>query len=258
MTALESLMGWAEWGKPALWWLPTVAVVAMTGIALLAALAQAPRRAKPRWIAAVLAVGAAAIGVAAWQQQQSYAALRDETAQLRELSSRLGELGQLLPVKPGGAPEEALSGIGAAMASLNARLAALEEQIQAFKEQARSRAIDDETAAKMADYLRPFGSRRVILSCVPDDVEAYRYANQIATVLRAAGWEAQGPEPTTIFGEAPAIGVAVFVKGGSPPDTAKILLDAFARFNIPYQSGVTPADAIPDPATVELFVGPKA
>jgi len=38
---------------------------------------------------------------------------------------------------------------------------------------------------------------------------------------------------------------------------AKILIDAFARFNIPYKSGVSPSDAIPDPATVELFVGPK-
>jgi len=30
-----------------------------------------------------------------------------------------------------------------------------------------------------------------------------------------------------------------------------------ARFNIPHQSGVAPSDAIPDPATVELFVGHK-
>ena len=42
-----------------------------------------------------------------------------------------------------------------------------------------------------------------------------------------------------------------------PPEASKLLIDAFTRFNIPYQSGITPSDAIPDPATVELFVGPK-
>jgi len=41
------------------------------------------------------------------------------------------------------------------------------------------------------------------------------------------------------------------------PDTARLLLDAFTRFNLPYQSGIASNDAIPDPATVELFVGHK-
>jgi hypothetical protein len=38
-------------------------------------------------------------------------------------------------------------------------------------------------------------------------------------------------------------------------DTVKILLDGFAKFNIPYQSRVTPSGAIPDSETVELFIG---
>jgi hypothetical protein len=33
------------------------------------------------------------------------------------------------------------------------------------------------------------------------------------------------------------------------------LLDGFAKFNIPYQSRVTPSQAIPDAETVELFIG---
>ncbi len=85
-----------------------------------------------------------------------------------------------------------------------------------------------------------------------------RYANQIANVLRAAGWEALGPETTTIFGEAPAMGITLYVRGAdAPPEAARLLIDAFTRFNIPYQSGVASSDAIPDPATVELFVGRK-
>ena len=35
------------------------------------------------------------------------------------------------------------------------------------------------------------------------------------------------------------------------------LLDAFSRFNIPFQSGLTPSEAIPDPATTEIFVSHK-
>jgi hypothetical protein len=43
-----------------------------------------------------------------------------------------------------------------------------------------------------------------------------------------------------------------------PPEAARVLIDAFSRYNIPYQSGITPSDAIPDPATVELFVSRKS
>ncbi len=53
------------------------------------------------------------------------------------------------------------------------------------------------------------------------------------------------------------MGVTLYVRSGAAPDAAKILIDAFGRFNIAYQSGITPVDAIPDPATVELFIGPK-
>jgi hypothetical protein len=34
-----------------------------------------------------------------------------------------------------------------------------------------------------------------------------------------------------------------------------MLLDGFAKFNIPYQSRVKPSGAIPDSETVELFIG---
>jgi hypothetical protein len=45
------------------------------------------------------------------------------------------------------------------------------------------------------------------------------------------------------------------VNGDNSSDTAKILLGGFAKFNIPYQSRVTPSGAIPDTETVELFIG---
>ena len=239
---------WWVWAAQS--WLPTIAVAAMTVLAFLAALAQAPRMAKLYWLIAVLVCGVLAIAVAGWQQSR-------ELAQLRELSSHLGALARLLPGGTPASPEETVDNLATSLASLNARIDELQHQIETLREKSRGRAIDAETAAKMADYLRPLGNHRVVVSCVPDDVEAFTYANQLANVLRSAGWDALGPETTTIFGTAPAMGITLYVRSGATPDAAKILIDAFARFNIPYKSGITPADAIPDPATVELFVGPK-
>ncbi len=53
------------------------------------------------------------------------------------------------------------------------------------------------------------------------------------------------------------MGVRVFVRDPSAPDAAKILIDAFNQFNIPHQPGVSANNAIPDSATVELFVARK-
>ena len=46
-----------------------------------------------------------------------------------------------------------------------------------------------------------------------------------------------------------------YVNAENHSDTATILLDGFAKFNIPCQSRVTPSQAIPDTETVELFIG---
>src|SRR5882762_3848043 len=240
---------WWVWAAQS--WLPTIAVAVMTVLAFLAALAQAPRMAKLYWLIVVLVCGALVIAVAAWQQSR-------ELAQLRDLSAHLGALARLLPGGPPATPEQTVDSLATSMYSLNSRISELQGQIEALREKTKTRAIDSDTVTKLADYLRPFGSHRVVVSCVPDDVEAFTYANQIANVLRAAGWDALGPETTTIFGTAPAMGITFYVRSGAAPEAAKILIDAFARFNIPYRSGITPADAIPDPATVELFVGPKA
>jgi hypothetical protein len=95
------------------------------------------------------------------------------------------------------------------------------------------------------------------VSCVPNDVEAYGYANQLANILRAAGWDAHGPELSVVRPDAAAMGISVFVRDPRSPGAAKILLDAFTRFNIPFQSGIAASNAILDTATVELFVAKK-
>jgi len=246
------------WGEAARWWLPTAAVAGLVMLSLVALARQPWRPSKKYWIAALLVGGVLAVGASAWQRKTSGAALNQETARLRDVAGRLDELGRLLETGPGTTPDQAFDTVAAAIAALNAKIKDLENQVRALQEKSRTRVVDADTSAQMADYLRPFGNHRAVVSCMPADVEAYGYANQIANVLRAAGWEALGPETTTIFGEAPTMGITLYVRGGAaPPDAARLLLDAFARFNIPYQSGVASNDAIPDPATVELFVGHK-
>jgi hypothetical protein len=242
----------------AVFWLPTASVAALAVFGFLALARQPWRPSRKYWLAAMLLAGVLAIGGSVWQQNTSRAAHAGETARLLELRARLDEVGRLLPAGPGATPRETFDAVAGALAASNTRIKELESQIQTLQEKNRTRTIDPDTAAKAAEYLRQFGGHRVVVSCVPDDVEAYTYANQIANVLRASGWEALGPETTTIFGEAAAMGVALYVRGGgSPPEAARLVLDAFTRFNIPYRSGITPSDAIPDPATVELFVGHK-
>ncbi|HTV90420.1 MAG TPA: hypothetical protein VME41_15495 [Stellaceae bacterium] len=242
----------------ALWWVPTASLVVMTALGLAAAETAPPHRTKWRWIGALFVVGVLAVGTSVWQQQSGWRALGDETARLRQLGRRLDALGRMLPAGPGKTADETFDTAAAALRSLNAKVADLQGQIDALKQQARGRTIAPDKAAALAAYLRPFGSHRVVVSCAPDDIEAYDYANRIVNVLKEAGWEASGPEKTAIFGTAAAMGVRLFVKGGvAAPDAAKILIAAFTRFNIPFESGVTPSDAIPDPATTELFVSHK-
>lgn len=231
----------------------------MSVLALLAAMAQPRRPAKSAWIVAVLICGTAAVGLSAWQQAQNRAVLDGETAQLHSLWERLDELGRSLPAGSAETPAETLDAAAAAIRLLSARVADLGRQLRDVEEKSRTRQIDPETAANVARHLRQFGRHRVVVSCVPDDVEAFAYATQFANMLREAGWEALGPERTTIFGEGPAMAVKLFVRdGAAPPQAVTLLIDAFSRFNIPFQSGIAPTEAIPDAETVELFVSRKS
>jgi hypothetical protein len=245
--------------EEALFWLPTAAVAVVSVFAVIIALAQPPRPAKAVWLALSLLLGGAAIAATAWYQLQSRSEGPAQLAQLHEVGARIDELGRNLPPPAAPAPADNFDSFGAAIDTLNGKAAALGGRIQALREEKKNREIEPQTAAQLSEYLRQFGSARVVVSCLPNDVEAFGYANQIANVLRAAGWDAHGPEETTIFGNAQGMGAILYVHPGTQaPPVAKILLDAFARFNIPYKAGITPSDAIPDPATVELFIGHKA
>ncbi|HEX3538206.1 MAG TPA: hypothetical protein VHU15_15715 [Stellaceae bacterium] len=239
----------ANWFSAAQWWVPTVAVAVMT----LVALAAARRRLAP----VVAIIGAVAVIATVWQQTTSGAVLGSETQRLQEMVARLDDIGRLMPGGPGETPADTVHTVAAGIAALNARIKELETQVAAIQERYRVRTIDDATAAKLEDYLRGFGSRRVVVSCVPDNVEAYDYANRLAMVLKEAGWDAHGPELTKMFGTTPAIPISLYVHGETATETSRILTDAFTRFNIPYKSSIFPNEAIPDAATVELFVASK-
>jgi hypothetical protein len=240
-------------------WGPALPVVLMFGIALMQAVIL-PRRwwAKSAW---VLAVGLCAVGAAAllrWQQEAGSVAVADrltsETAALQGLWSQWDTLSHALPPASGDSPAAKFDTVDDALASLSAKVADIEKQIAALKASTQTRSVDADTSVKLADYLRQFGSFRVVVSCAPSDLEAYTYANQLANILRAAGWDANGPETTTVTEEGAMMGISLFVRNPAAPDAAKILVDAFSRFNIPFQSGIAESAAIPDQATVELFV----
>ena len=258
-------------GIEGLWWVPVVAVVVMTALGLRAATGRAPEAARRGWMLALLIAGLAAIGVTAWQEVASHAALGREAARLAELDNRLDRLGKLLPQTQGGNtggntgeniggnPTTTFDTVSDAIRSLNARIADLQKQIQAAQEASRNRRIDPETAAQLAAYLRRLGSYRVVVSTVPGDPEAFGYANQFVSILSEAGWDAHGPETTTIFGTQTYSGVTLFApNGGVAAQAGSALSNAFTRFNIPYRSGIPPREAISDPATVSLFVSGKS
>jgi len=243
-----------DWGNADLFWLPTLAAIGIWWLGLLAVITQPARPAKRYWTAILLIAGFAAIGISAWEQ----AARRDAASRLDQVWTRFGEVKGLPPLPAGTSPDQTVDAVAGALNALNDRIRELEGQLAELRNKAQARTISAENAAGMVDLLKAAGKHRVVVSCIPDDVEAFAYANQIASVLRQAGWDALGPETTTIFGDGAGMNVALYARSGTaPPDTAKLLVDAFTRFNVPFRSGVMPSDAIPDDATVELFVGHK-
>ncbi len=121
-----------------------------------------------------------------------------------------------------------------AIRSLNARIEDLQEQIRAARETYRNRRVEPEAASRLATYLRGAGPYRAVVSTVPGDAEAFTYANQLVNILREAGWEALGPETTTIFGTSAYPGVTLFApSGGAASKAVTALIEAFTRFNIP-------------------------
>jgi hypothetical protein len=206
-------------------WLSTLSVVVLVALALAALVAPAASAAAKRLrFAGIASVGALALVATVWQ---AWAA------------SDLARLKQQISL------------------TLEAQVKSLQEQVAKLEDSTRIRSFSTDTATSLADYLRTFGSRKIVVSCAPNDIEAYRYATQIANVLKAAGWDARGPETTTIFGDVRAMGINIYDNRGHGSDTAKILLGALSKFGIPYQSRVPPSEAMPDNEAVELFIGAK-
>ncbi|HZK91405.1 MAG TPA: hypothetical protein VFC56_14765 [Stellaceae bacterium] len=243
-------------------WGPAMPVALLLAVAVFEA-AILPRRlwAKGAWVLAVVLCGVGSAALLRWQQQAGNTATSDqlasETAALRGLWSQWDTLSRSLPPPADDGPAANFDSVDEALASLSAKVASIADQIAALKTGGKGRSVDAETAVRLADYLRQYGSYRAVVSCPPGDVEAYTYANQLANILRAAGWDANGPEATRTSGEGQAMGISLYVRNPAAPEAAKILIDAFGRYNIPYQSAIAENDAIPDQATVELYVADK-
>jgi hypothetical protein len=247
----------SAWLEVAAQWGPAVPVAIVFAVALIEAIVL-PRRlpAKVAWALAILACGGLALADLRWQERQRQQAGGDEIAGLQGLWDQWDRVSQTLPAA-GEKPAAAFDTAADALASLSAQISGIARQIAALKEQVQSRSIGGETAAKLSDYLRQYGPYSVIVSCVPDDIEAYAYATQMVNMLRAAGWDARGPEASAVLATATTMGVTVFVRDQRAPDAAKALLDAFTRFNIPFQSGIADSEGAADGATAELFVAKK-
>lgn len=217
-------------------WLPTLFVIILTAVALTRVGAPPASAASRRiWLASILLFGVLALAASVWQGKQQ--------------AERTGHIaGAMASAESNGSAEPT-------PAPLVERVETLEKRIKELEEAGHGRSVGADTAKKLAEYLRQFGSRRVVVSCAPDDLEAYNYANQLVNIFKAAGWDAEGPEVTEVFGDVRAMGINIYVNADNGADTARILLGGFAEFNIPYRSRVMPSEAIPDTETVELYVG---
>jgi len=212
------------WAGAVAAWLPELLVLILAAVAI-AACDRAPADRRLR-MAAIALLSGFAIVATVWQQRSAAARI-----------SRLTE--------------------AVHSAALTKQVEALESEIDKLRQRERGRTISSDAAAKLADYLRPFGPHQVVVSCMPDDIEAYRYATELVNVLKAANWDARGPEATTIFGDIKSMGINVYDGRAGQSDTTKILLTGLTKFGIPYQSRVPPSEALPDNQTVELFIGAK-
>jgi hypothetical protein len=221
-------------------WLPALFVIIVTALAL-TVVESPPKTPSGRrlWMASILVFGCVSIAAAVW------------------LGRREGEEALAL-AGTSAAPQVPPAVINVpSVAGLNFQIRVLEDRLKELEAGRHARSISQKSAEDLASYLSQFGSRRVIVSCAPDDIEAYEYANRLVNILRAAHWDVQGPQATKIFGDVRAPGINVYVNGDNASDTAKILLDGFEKFNVPFQSRVTPSGAIPDAETVELFIGTR-
>lgn len=217
-----------SWASVLAAWLPVLLVLVLSAVAVAAAGTGSAPAARHSAIVVIILLGGLAVAATGWQA--------------RKIANQISA-------------SDAAEVHSAALAE---QVNALQDQLGKLKESTRRRTISTDAAAKLADYLRGFGAHKVVVSCSPNDIEAYHYATEIVNVLKSANWDARGPETTTIFGDIKSMGINVYDSGSkSGSDTTKILLAGLAKSGIPYQSRVPPSETLPEPEAVELFIGTK-
>jgi hypothetical protein len=230
-------------------WLPTLCIILFVVVALSIAVSmRASARRKSVWLAVVLLTGSLAVAATVWQQRD----IRQQAKSFDRLAQATGLAGSPVPK-----PKVLVSRAAAEIRTLSRETEALRSKIANLERREKGRVIDEATAGKLVADLEQAGARTVVVSCVWGDDEAYDYANQIVDILRRAGWQASGPEPTVIFGNAPSMSVGIYVPEEAAAGTAKILMDAFTKFAIPFETRVPPSGALPGGSPVELFVSRK-
>jgi len=221
-------------------WLPTLFVIILTAAALTEAGSPPAIPARRRlWMAGIFFLGLLALVASVAEEKRT----ADVIAEAERATG--------IPALPGTDHDEAREPV------LARQVRIIKDRVRELELNANVRQISPETAVKFSEYLRQFPAHQVIVSCIPDDVEAYNYANQIVNILKAANWDARGPEMTKIFGDIQAMGINVYGGGANHSETINILLDGFAKFNIAYHIRVAPSGSVPDSETVELFIGAK-
>src|SRR5262245_55563497 len=136
-------------------WLPTLLVIVVTAVALAGA-SYPPARPRNRrlWTAALIIAGGLAVASTVWQGQ------------------RAGEDGT--PLSGSTMSREAFSHRqqNSPTSALTKQVKALEDRVRELEAGRQVRSIVPDTAEKFAAYLRGFSSRHVIVSCIPDVLEA--------------------------------------------------------------------------------------
>lgn len=230
-------------------WLPTLCVAFFVVLALAVVVSmRGSARRKAMWFAVFILAGSLAAGGTVWQQRD-----------IRQQAKSLGRLAQAtgLAGSPPPKPKVVVSRAAAEISALSRETEALRSKVANLERREKGRVVSEATVGKLVADLSQAGAYAAVVSCVWGDDEAYDYANQIVDILRRAGWQASGPEPTVIFGDAPSMAVGIYVSDDAAAGSAKILMDAFTKFAIPFETRVPPSGALPGGSPVELFVSRK-
>ena len=247
----------------ALWWVPVVAVLAMTALGLLAARGTAARCGAPGWV------------------------LLSDRRRRRDRVDRVAGDRRAAPrsaAKPRGSPKSARAStssgnccrkpqaaklaetaaatfdtVSDAIRSLNARIEDLQEQIRAARETYRSRRIEPRNRVRSSRRICA-GSAPIASSCRAFRAMPRRSPTPISwsTSCARPGGTRSARRRRRFSARLPIPGSRCSRRAAARRKAVNALIEAFTRFNIPYRSGIPPREAIPDPGTVSLFVSGKA